>query len=139
MSLTVEEFNAVHARVDVNGPTTVQGELAALLSELTGYLVRRPLHQCDGEGHLEGLPGWSIGCKHHANATQALVAGWWRQAIKQAERICAEPVLFYRSDRGQWRAVWSASLLTHDGAELAPAHTLEADPTTWWALVQHLS
>ena len=114
-------------------------ELARMLSELTGYPVARRVRNLAGEDDLQGLPGWSIEAKRYAAITPGLVATWWAQARRQAEAIGAEPVLFYRADRGAWRAVWSAGLLAPlsepaEGEELPPGATLEADPATWWAL-----
>ena len=112
-------------------------ELASLLSDLTGYTVARRVRNLAGEDDLQGLPGWSIECKRYAAITPALVAGWWAQAQRQAQAIGQEPVLFYRADRGQWRAVWCASLLLSgkEGHPLPAGATVEADPATWWALV----
>lgn len=113
-------------------------ELASLLSALTGYTVARRVRQHDGDDDLVGLPGWSIECKRYATATPALVAGWWAQAQRQAQATGTKPVLLYRADRGQWRAVWAASLLLplsgDDAVALPDTATVEAEPATWWAL-----
>ena len=119
-------------------------ELASLLSDLTGYTVARRVRNLAGEDDLQGLPGWSIECKRYAAITPALVAGWWAQAQRQAQAVGQEPVLFYRADKGAWRAVWDASLLLPSGQMLLPTDgrpmlpagaTVEADPATRWALV----
>lgn len=110
-------------------------ELARLLSELTGYQVARRVRNLAGEDDLQGLPGWSIEAKRYKAITPALIAGWWEQATRQAEAIGQEPVLFYRADRGQWRAVFSAELCNVNPEPLPTTATLEADPATWWALV----
>lgn len=119
-------------------------ELARLLSALTGYTVARRVRNLAGEDDLQGLPGWSIECKRYATATPALVAGWWAQAQRQAQAVGQEPVLFYRADKGAWRAVWDASLLLPSGQMLLPTDgrpmlpagaTVETCPVTWWALV----
>ena len=112
-------------------------ELALLLSVLTGHEVKRRVRNLAGEDDLAGLPGWSIECKRYAAITPALLAAWWQQACDQARRIDARPVLFFRGDRGNWRARWLASLHA-DAPELTEAHTVEADPATWWALVERL-
>ncbi len=113
-------------------------ELAALLSDLTGRHIKRRVRQHDGDADLEGLPGWAIEVKRYRQATPALIAGWWDQACRQAERAGAAPILFYRVDRQDWRCVWPAHL------HLRPPHatpstnlidTLQADPLTWWRLV----
>ena len=115
-------------------------ELALLLTTLTGHEVKRRVRNLAGEDDLVGLPGWSIECKRYAAITPALLTGWWVQACEQARRIEARPVLFFRVDRGEWRARWSASLhAVYAAHELTEAHTVEADPVTWWRLVQPLS
>lgn len=114
-------------------------ELASLLSTLTGHEVKRRVRNLAGEDDLAGLPGWSIECKRYAAITPALLATWWVQACEQARRINARPVLFFRADRGDWRARWPAHLhADQDGHGLSEAHTVEADPATWWALVERL-
>ena len=110
-------------------------ELARLLSALTGYTVARRVRNLAGEDDLQGLPGWSIECKRYATITPALVAGWWAQAQRQAQAIGQEPVLFYRADKGAWRAVFSAELCNASHTPLPDSETLEATPATWWALV----
>jgi hypothetical protein len=103
-------------------------ELAALLSAITGLPIRRKVRQHDGDHDLEGLPGWAVEVKRHAAAPRASIASWWRQAVEQARRTDTKPVLFYRADRGPWRAVWAPI----DGSEYHD--TTEADPALWWAM-----
>jgi len=115
-------------------------ELAALLSELTGFDVRRRVRQHDGDSDLEGIPGWSIECKRHATAKPGHIYGmWWPQALEQASATKTLPVLFYRLDRGFWTAVWCADL--HTGTRplrVDYQHTVHAEPATWWAMVKHI-
>ncbi len=116
-------------------------ELAALLASLTGHDVRRRVRNHRGDDDLVGLPGWGLECKRYRAAPPALVAQWWQQALAQALATECEPVLFYRADRGQWRAVWRAQLVlaqsVHHQPDLAAGATIEADPATWWALCSH--
>ena len=115
-------------------------ELALMLSSLTGHEVKRRVRNLAGEDDLVGLPGWSIECKRYAAVTPSLLAGWWQQAIEQARRIDARPVLFFRADRADWRVRWLASLhAVHAGHELTETDTIEADPATWWRMVQPLN
>ncbi len=108
-------------------------ELAAALRALTGHDVRRLVRQHDGDHDLLGLPGWAIEVKRYGAATPALVASWWQQAVLQAARAqlaqpgrAVRPLLFYRLDRGAWRACWAPTPNTTLMVESALA--------TWWAL-----
>lgn len=60
---------------------------------------------------LVGVPGWSIEIKRCRTALPGEVAAWWRQAIEQAEGAGALPLLLYRADRAEWRAVWPLAVL----------------------------
>ena len=112
-------------------------ELAALLTEITGFHVRRRVRQHEGDNDLEGVPGWSIECKRYGRATHALIEGWWYQAVQQARATKTLPVLFYRLDRAEWRAVWLAGIhLPHRPVPVEYGDTLTADPATWWAMAQ---
>lgn len=80
-------------------------EIAAIVRDLTGWSVRRRVRQHDGDSDLEGIPGWSVEVKRHATASRADIRAWWDQAARQANGT-EKPVLFYRRDRDDWRAVW---------------------------------
>src|SRR5689334_7934749 len=84
-------------------------EIAAIVRDLTGWEGRRKVRQLDGESDLEGVPGWCVEVKRHATATRGEVREWWCQTREQAEAEKAVPVLFYRKDRDEWRAVWPMS------------------------------
>ena len=112
-------------------------EIAALLADLTGCDVRRRVRQHDGDSDLEGLPGWCIEVKRHARVTRACIAGWWAQAVSQAERAGAVPLLLYRADRDAWRAVWPLSVnLTMQTAAMWRGYewTAEGSPEAWAAV-----
>jgi hypothetical protein len=111
-------------------------EIAALVRDLTGWDVRRRVRQHDGDSDLEGVPGWSVEVKRHATAPRADIRAWYAQAQRQAAADGLLPVLFYRRDRDDWRAVWPlASMLgaqdgTWVGYEWAAEGTVQA-----WAAV----
>jgi hypothetical protein len=105
-------------------------ELAGLLTDITGHEIRRKVRQHDGDHDLEGLPGWSIEVKRHAAAPRSSIANWWKQAFEQAQRTDIRPALFYRADRGPWRAVWAP----FGGDQYQD--TTEADPALWWLMVR---
>lgn len=82
-------------------------EVAALLSDLLGSMVTRRVRQRDGDSDLIGLPGWSVEVKRHATASRADLRAWWAQAVAQAGlEGDVTPVMLYRRDRDEWRAVW---------------------------------
>lgn len=84
-------------------------EAAQILSDLTGYQISRRVRQHDGDSDLVGLPGWSVECKRVKKADRADIARWWAQAVEQSERDGSIPVLLFRRDRDEWRAVWPIS------------------------------
>jgi len=116
-------------------------EIAVLLADLTGCNVRRRVRQRDGDSDLEGLPGWSVEVKRHAKATRATVAGWWNQAVRQAEADGGIPVLFWRQDRDEWRAVWPLAVsLTMQQAAMWSGYewTAEGSIEAWAAIYREL-
>ena len=82
-------------------------EIAGIIRDLTGWDVRRKVRQHDGDSDLEGVPGWSVEVKRHATASRGEIRKWWEQAVMQAPDAIARPVLFYRRDKDEWRAVWT--------------------------------
>lgn len=112
-----------------NKGKTGEREIAALVADLTGLDVKRRVRQRDGDSDLEGVPGWCIEVKRHAIATRASIRQWWTQACEQAARAGADclPVLLYRQDRDEWRAVWP---LAH---ALTQPHTAAWHGYTWTA------
>jgi hypothetical protein len=99
-----------------NKGKTGEREIAAIVSDLTGWTVRRKVRQLDGESDLEGVPGWCVEVKRHATATRSEIAEWWAQARDQARAEKSIPVLFFRKDRDEWRAVWPSAALVGAGA-----------------------
>ena len=81
-------------------------EVVGLVRDLTGWDVRRRVRQHAGDSDLDGVPGWSVEVKRHAQAGRGDIARWWLQTAEQAATASMLPVLFYRADRDQWRAVW---------------------------------
>lgn len=122
---------------------TGERQAAALLHELTGHSIKRRVRQHAGDADLEGLEplGWCVEVKRYASTPLAMVAGeWWPQAVEQARRAGLLPLLLYRPDRGNWRAVWPADL--HMGEPpytVSFGSTLTADPLTWWRMVKGLA
>ena len=114
-------------------------EIAALIRDLTGWDVKRKVRQLDGESDLEGVPHFSIEVKRHATATRADIRGWWEQAREQGMAERKVPVLFYRKDRDDWRAVWSAASMI--GGSDWPEYelTIEGAVEVWAAAAREVA
>lgn len=113
-------------------------EIAALVRELTGWEVRRRVRQHEGDSDLEGVPGWSVEVKRYAKAARADVRGWWGQAARQAGEG-QTPVLFWRQDRDEWRAVWPvAASLALQHADMWGGYdwTVEGSIEAWAAVAR---
>ena len=78
-------------------------ELCALLTDELGTLVRRNVDQAriGGADCLE-LHGFAVEIKRVEKLARPT---WWRQAVRQAEAMRCEPILFYRQSRQPWRAM----------------------------------
>ena len=101
-------------------------EIAGIVRDLTGWDVRRKVRQHDGDSDLEGVPGWSVEVKRHATASRGEIRKWWEQAASQAI-LDDRPVLFYRRDKDEWRAVWGM-----DGLGIASyQYTVEGSVEAW--------
>lgn len=114
-------------------------ELAAAIREATGWDVRRRVRQHDGDSDLEGVPGWSVESKRHKEAQRGDIRAWWAQTVAQAERAKALPVLFYRRDRDEWRAVWPVSVgCVTQSAEMWTGYqwTVEGSVMAWAAVAR---
>jgi hypothetical protein len=110
-------------------------EIAAIIRDLTGWDIKRKVRQREGESDLEGVEGWCIEVKRHKTATRAEIRAWWGQAERQAMVATGmqKPVLFYRKDRDDWRAVWELYPQEQDTIVLFPAYlwTVEGSIEAW--------
>ena len=85
-------------------------EVCTAIALLTGWEVKRRVRNHAGDSDLVGVPGWAVEVKRHATASRGSVRAWWAQAVEQSNRTAEIPVLFWRADRDEWRAVWPVSL-----------------------------
>ena len=92
--------------------------VANLIFELTGWNAYRRVRNDAGDTDLVGVPGWCVEVKDHAKATMGDVRDWWAQAVRQSKD--GIPLLIYKRQRGEWRAVWPASI------------HLEMQDADWW-------
>lgn len=84
-------------------------ELLRLLGEELGAELERNLSQPRGGGSdCICVKGFAIEVKR---VERSSIPAWWRQALEQAQREGAEPMLFWRRSRQPWRAF----IHTHDG------------------------
>lgn len=89
-----------------NKGAAAEREVAKLIEDHLGVKVKRNLMQTAEGGHdLIGLDGWAIEVKRYSTATWATKNTWWQQAVRQAEDVGAMPVVLYRLDRAEWRAL----------------------------------
>jgi len=78
-------------------------ELCALLSEELGLTVRRNVDQARAGGaDILELPGFALEVKRQERLSRPT---WWAQAVRQADQIKREPILFYRKSKEPWRAM----------------------------------
>lgn len=92
-------------------------ELANLINKSLGHpCLTRNLSQTRNGGHdltvanldsleAERLDQMSIEVKRHQSTKASDVKTWWKQTHKQAMDINKIPVLFYRGDREDWKAM----------------------------------
>lgn len=125
-------------------------EVAGIIRDLTGWDVRRRVRQHDGDSDLTGVDGWCVEVKRHKTATRGQIALWWLQTTEQAARQrpggengatglkkALLPVLIYRKDRDEWRAVWPLLL---DSPPSTWLYSLTAESTIdgWVAIAREL-
>lgn len=85
-------------------------EVLRLLGDELGTELRRNLQQTrEGGADCLMVKGYAIEIKRQERLSRP---AWWRQAVEQAERAGAEPMLLYRRSREPW----SALIHTTDGA-----------------------
>lgn len=116
-----------------------ENEIAAIVSGLTGFEIKRRVRQHEGDSDLEGIPGWTAEVKRHKRATRAQIGVWWYQAVDQSLKAGGVPVLFYRQDRDEWRAVWPlACSLQVQAADMWKGYmwTAEGSPEAWAAVMR---
>jgi Holliday junction resolvase len=78
-------------------------ELCKLLSDELGIEVRRNVDQARAGGaDCLMVPGYAIEVKRREMLARPT---WWKQACEQAQKVNAEPCVFYRQSRQPWRAL----------------------------------
>lgn len=76
-------------------------EFLALMGEELGQELRRNLLQTRESGcDCLCLKGYAIEVKR---VERLAIPAWWRQAVRQAESVGAEPMLAFRQNRKDWR------------------------------------
>lgn len=90
-------------------------ELALHLGDTLVEPLKRNLEQTRGGGHdITGLDGWAIEIKRYRVVKEGDLARFWEQAVEQANRVLARPVLAYREDFRSWRVRIPMPTLTGD-------------------------
>jgi hypothetical protein len=78
-------------------------EVFRLLSEELGFVVTRNVDQArKGGADCINLPGFSPEVKRREVLSRP---SWWRQAVRQGAKDGKEPIVWYRRNREEWRAL----------------------------------
>ena len=84
-------------------------EVLKLLGAELGQELERNLQQTrNGGADCLAVKGWAIEVKRQERLSRP---AWWKQAVEQAQRVGAEPMLLYRRSR----EAWTAWVHTRDG------------------------
>ena len=114
-------------------------EVAGIIRDLTGWDVRRRVRQHDGDSDLVGAPGWSIEVKRRKSVLPADLINWWAQSVSQSGNSI--PLVIYRADRRDWRAVWPVALrMIEQRAEYWRGYewTVEGSLQAWAAVAREV-
>lgn len=77
-------------------------EVLKLLGDELGQMLARNLTQTrEGGADCLAVKGWAIEIKRQERLSRPT---WWRQAMEQAERVGARPMLLFRRSREEWTA-----------------------------------
>lgn len=112
-------------------------ELAQYLGDELVAPLKRNLEQTRVGGHdIVGLDGWALEIKRYRVIKEGDLARFWQQAVEQAERIGANPVLAYREDFKSWRVVLHLSVLQEGMAWPGAQWTAEIGIEAFAAIVR---
>lgn len=112
-------------------------QVAALIADLTGWTIKRRVRNHAGDSDLEGVPNWSVEVKDRARPTLGDVRVWWAQTVEQAVRAGQIPVLFYKRQAGEWRAVWPGEIYGSDEWCTGHAYAHEGSVEAWAAVARN--
>ena len=77
-------------------------EVLKLLGDELGEILTRNLQQTrEGGADCLAVKGFAIEVKRQEKLSRP---SWWAQAVEQAQRVGAEPMLLYRRNREKWQA-----------------------------------
>jgi len=116
-------------------------ELADILGETLVAPLKRNLEQTRIGGHdIVGLDGWAIEIKRYKTLTEGELKEFWQQAVDQAKRVNATPVLAYREDFRSWRVRIPMGFLSGTGLWIEDVdYTIEMSMVAFATLVrEHL-
>jgi Holliday junction resolvase len=85
-----------------NKGAAAEREVLKLLGDELGIALKRNLAQTrEGGGDCLEVKGWAIEVKRQERLSRP---AWWKQAVEQAKRVGAQPMLLYRRSREPWKA-----------------------------------
>lgn len=106
---------------------------------LGDQMMKRNLEQTRVGGHdIVGLDGWAIEVKRYKAIKEGDIANFWEQAVEQAQRVGAKPVLAYREDFRSWRVRVPLSLLQPEACWTGVEWTAEINIEAFaWLVREH--
>lgn len=130
-------------RSNRNRGAAAERELARWIRDELGIDVARNLKQFQKsqEGDLTPVGPFLIECKYHARLN---VREWWKQAVEQAKKANAVPVVAYKVARKGWRFVLPMDFRGVDLATGAPTlcwqrefeYTMDVGPACFALIVR---
>ena len=101
-------------------------ELGEYLGDAMVEPMKRNLEQTRKGGHdIVGLDGFAIEIKRYRRVKEGDIVKFWAQAVDQAKRVGAEPVLAYREGFCSWRVRIPWGFLMDEGWDEDVDFTLE--------------
>jgi len=112
-------------------------ELGEFLGDAMVEPMKRNLEQTRKGGHdIVGLDGFAIEVKRYKRVKEGDIVKFWAQAVDQAKRVDAEPVLAYREDFCSWRVRIPWGFMMNDGWDEDVDFTLELSLKAFATLVR---
>jgi Holliday junction resolvase len=113
-----------------NKGAQAEREVLKLLGDELGIALKRNLAQTrEGGGDCLEIKGYCVEIKRQERLSRPT---WWKQAVDQAKRVGAEPMLLYRRSREQWQAFIHTVDGNYREGSLVDAASAIREKWLWW-------